>query len=560
MSRRIASVLAALTLAAGIPAPARATHPELYCSDTRASNRAPATGVADDAGDIRVYAIQYKQEVRSVESYETFRHKIDCLVRDFVRFPRDRYGHLLPPETPTIVAFNEDIGLATLATGTRGAAARAFATYGPKDPQSIPGAIGSFATLAASYQPAVAWYASKEPETNPQRLILAAATDTFARGFMRTFSDLARTYGVYVVASNNQAEFSETSDPAAVAALHDPDLSAEYASGRLRTVYEAVDDDARPESVGVGRGGIDVYNQAWMWAPTPGTTDYARARFERFNGGPLSAGDPRANVVAVTRKTPLTSIEQQVLDLSDDFDLSPANTGPFCLASVDDPGCRARIGFGISLPAFQWGSAFGVPFGGDPCAKPATWMRCLDARGVTLFLQPEANSGMWAEYIDCGWKPCAFQSLSWLDSAWRAVADPTVRNIRYAITPFMVGNLVDLTFDGQSSIFERCVARDDGADTCDGNVPRTHAGASYFEDCGARTERCDDPALKPYSGHKSETIAMVPWVIDECPPCLGPIADRERLAARSRAMQAGTGSPVENDYLETAIWADLDFD
>jgi hypothetical protein len=29
---------------------------------------------------------------------------------------------------------------------------------------------------------------------------------------------------------------------------------------------------------------------------------------------------------------------------------------------------------------------------------------------------------------------------------------------------------------------------------------------------------------------------------------------------RAQTMQAGTGSPFENGYLETAIWADLDFD
>lgn len=527
--------------------PARATHPVPDCTPTHAARWKPATGAADPNGAVRVVAIQYKQDVRFVESYETFRHKMECLIHDFVPGIDEH-----EPHPPTIVVFNEDIGLATLATGSRGAAARAIANGPVKDPANIPGAIAAFATVGAGYARQVGYYTAKFPDTSPQRLILAAATDTFARGFMKTFSDLARRFGVYVVAANNQAEFKVTTDPVALAALADPDLASQYADGSLSSVYEAVD---VPGTSGAGRAGIDIHNTAYMWSPDPGVTPYADRRFAPYNGAPLTPDDPRANIVAVNTKTPLTSIEQEILDLSDGNDMSEANTGPFCF----DAACTVKIGFGISLPAFKWGTAYGVPFEGDPCASSATWMRCLDARGVNLLLQPEANSGMWAEYIDQGWKPPAFQSLSWLDSAWRAVADPTVKNIRYAVTPFMVGNLVDLTFDGQSAIFERCLPRA-GDDTCGGNVARTHVGANEFNTCGPYDSRCDDPALEPYAFEKRETLVMADWVAADCPLCLGPIANRERLASVSRAMQAGSGSPEENNYLETAVWADLAFD
>jgi hypothetical protein len=183
-------------------------------------------------------------------------------------------------------------------------------------------------------------------------------------------------------------------------------------------------------------------------------------------------------------------------------------------------------------------------------------MRCLDARGVNLFLQPEANPGMWADYIDVSWSPPAFQALSWLDSAWRAVADPTVSNIRYAVTPHLVGNLVDLTFDGQSVIFERCLPRGAGT-TCDGNNDSFgFVGTGTSVPCaGGVTARCDDPALAPYLeayNAGAHTLAQAPWVMDG--------NDREALAARARAMQAGSGSVFENAYIETAIYADLDFD
>ena len=72
-------------------------------------------------------------------------------------------------------------------------------------------------------------------------------TDTFARGFMQTFSDMARRYGVYVLGSNSQAPFRESTDPADVDALADPDLP------RPRSVFVATSDS--------------VYNEAFMWAP-----------------------------------------------------------------------------------------------------------------------------------------------------------------------------------------------------------------------------------------------------------------------------------------------------
>ena len=44
-----------------------------------------------------------------------------------------------------------------------------------------------------------------------------------------------------------------------------------------------------------------------------------------------------------------------------------------------------------------------------------------------------------------------WQPLSWMGSAYRAVSDPTV-HFDYAVNPFMVGNLSDTPFDGQSAI------------------------------------------------------------------------------------------------------------
>src|SRR5207245_2462203 len=83
------------------------------CASLRARRWLPATGHAQDSAKLRVVGIQYKQDVRHVESYDSFRTKMRCLIEDHV-------VPLVQPGLPMLVVFNEDIGLMTLATGTRG--------------------------------------------------------------------------------------------------------------------------------------------------------------------------------------------------------------------------------------------------------------------------------------------------------------------------------------------------------------------------------------------------------------------------------------------------------
>jgi len=541
---------------------ARSAVAAVDCSDTHLGNRtAQATGhTTATRNAVRVFAMQYRQDLAYAKTYATFRHKMECLLLDYV-VPN------LSTTTPNVVVFNEDIGLATLGIGTRGAGARAIAASPLKDPANLYGAIAAFAAVGAGYAPQIAYYAAHSPHTSAMRLILAAATDTFVRAFMQTFSDLARTYKVYIVAANNQAEFRElavATHPAA-AVLIDPGLALKYATGALKTVYQAVD-SAGPgvsdSNAGSSAAGINVYNKAFMWSPNPGVEPYATQRFATYAlNGVMTKSDPRSNLIAVVKKTPITPIEQSLLDLTDDGDMTVENTGPFPLSGVPTTAQNpaplppsVAIGFGISLPAFEWGTDFGHAFSGNPCAHSTTWMRCLDARNVNIFLQPEANPGCcWADYIDAGWTPPAWQALSWLDSAWRAVADPT-SHIRYSVTPMMTGNLVDLAFDGQSAIFERCSIM--SHDYCTANTPSTFVGAKDFIACPKPSNHCDDSRLAPYAGPLRETIAIAPWVLGDA-ASLSPAANRDALAARSHAMLAGSGSPYENGYLETAIWADL---
>jgi hypothetical protein len=400
---------------------------------------------------------------------------------------------------PNLVAFNEDIGLMTLATGSRGAQARAlFADPGRApscESQGLPcGAAAALAAVSAGYAPQLAAYRARFPALNPISGTFVAATDTFVRGFMQTFSDIAKRYGIYILGSSDQAPFRESTDPSDIQTFHDPDLPPP------RSVYVATSDR--------------VYNEVFMWGPRDVRGD-----------GP----QPLRNLVASNRKVPLTDIEHQF-----QFSDGPA-TGPEAIANLRPyrlPGTSARIGFATSLPAFVFGDGADRPAAGHECDDVSrTYMRCLDKLGANLVIQDEANSGRWADNTGCGghcWQP-----LEWMTSTWRTVSDPDVR-FAYNVTPMMVGNLADLPFDGQSTITQRGL--DDRGCTYIGN---------------AQFQPGDPERLRPDAGAKPQFLALTPWVRPDGP--------REALHATGAKLAPGSHDPLENDYLETAIAADLPF-
>ena len=269
----------------------------------------------------------------------------------------------------------------------------------------------------------------------------------------------------------------------------------------------------KPDSVFVATA-PQVYNEAFLWAP----------RFVRREG-PL----PLRNVVAENRKVPLTPIEQ-ALQLT-----SGPSSGADGIANVRPyrlPGTRARMAFATSLPAFTYGYDFGMkPPGLDPCSDLSTYyMPCLERLGANLVMQDEANPGPWAGTGGQG----AWQPLEWMGSTWRASADPTV-SFDYNVTPHLVGNLADLAFDGQTAITERGLR---GPRRC------TYIG-------NRRALPADQPPFRRYAGPKRQFLAIAPWVRPD-----GPRPELEQAAAR---LSGFSGSKIENDYLETAVIADLPF-
>lgn len=456
------------------------------CAALRPHRWAPAIGTADARGDLRVVGIQYKQDVAHVTDYDAFRTTMRCLVEDLV-VPLQVRGR------PTLVVFNEDIGLMTLAVGRRGATVRAEAASPLRAPAPDVAPLGAAAALGqlnAAYAPQVAAYQARFGPVDPRKQVLLAATDTFVRAFSQTFSDIARDYGVYVVAANNMAAYRASTDPADLALFADPEVPG------AREAYVAT----------TGH----VANTAFVWGPR--------------DVHPTAPSGER-NLLHRNEKVPLTDTEATLLAL----DAGPS-TGPAAIANVTGPRIAShRIGLATSLPAFQYGYPFAQrPKAFAPCADTSrTYMACMDAQGVDVVVQDEANPGAWASYQAGGWQP-----LEWMSSTWRAVTDPTV-HFGYNITPMLVGNLLDLPFDGQSAITSRT----------GGQPPRAYIGNREHLD------RRDPAAYQVYAGTKPHFLALAPWVTPDMP--------RPALAATAARLAPGSGDALENDYLETAVYADL---
>jgi glycerophosphoryl diester phosphodiesterase len=503
--------LAARTVAAAAPRQAAApgTPSDATCRSARASRTlAPVTTFDPKPGAPRVFAMQFKQDARHVVTYAAFRAKIECTLREMV-------VPFLAKDRPNVVAFNEDIGLATIATGSRGRLARDIFT----DPSLSPscngsagapcGAFGALTAVKAAYGKETAAYQARFPDLNPVSGIFVATTDTFARGWMQTFSDLSHKYGVYMLGSNDQPLFRESTDPAEIATFADPDLPE------------------RPSSVFVATSPA-VYNEAFLWGPRD-----VRA------SGPA----PLRNVVARNKKVPVTPIEELI-------NLTPGpRTGPDAIENVAPyalPGTQARISFATSLPAFVYGA---LPPGTDPCSDVAKYyMRCIDKLGANLVMQDEANPGSWAAYTakdspDRG----AWQTMSWMTSTWRASVEPSV-GFAYNVTPHLVGNLADLPFDGQTAITQRGLSGGAGRASCN------YVGSSRFipgTDPESFLIGGEELPVRPFAGPKQEFLAMVPWVRADGP--------RPELESAAKALTPEGNGPGENDYLETAIVADLPF-
>ncbi|WP_221089714.1 nitrilase-related carbon-nitrogen hydrolase [Deinococcus aquaedulcis] len=201
--------------------------------------------------------------------------------------------------------------------------------------------------------------------------------------------------------------------------------------------------------------------------------------------------DPQGDLIGTADKVHLTPDEE-----AGGVDLSPGRLDELRVF----PTPAGDLGVAISLDAFR-----------------ADVIGRLEAQGCTVLLQPDANGSPWTarEGLPPDPDDVRDQPVAWLESSWQVTA--TSPQIRYAVNPMVVGNLLDLTFDGQSAIT--------------GPAEEAPAPRSYV-------------MTEPRPGF----LALAPWVGD------GP---HERLRTLGTQRAAGSGHPDENAYHTGVLSADL---
>ncbi len=227
--------------------------------------------------------------------------------------------------------------------------------------------------------------------------------------------------------------------------------------------------------------------------------------------------NPEGEIVHRTKKVHLVPEEKDLLDLTN------GNLSDVTVYNIE--GTRINLCVGISLDAFK-----------------DDFVQHVDSLGCNVFLQPDANPGMWA-YFYPYWQPD-----DWLGSV---LGTMQYTNIQYNVNPMMTGNFFDMVFDGQSAItakFDSDIRRDVNYI---GNQPLTPDYDSKF----------------PAGGF----LLLGPWVMADPKEMDANLSlDERRSILRDKSLALASPSACvsneldeslcgadENNYLETILWADL---
>lgn len=533
-------VVSALLIPTAAPASTASTAGAAGAAGGTGSRACPAPGfarVTHGSGNVQVFAVQVAQQPATASSIAAIDRQVGCLFATEVA-PYRR------PGVPGLVVFDEVGTLSFALQGGRGAAARLLAASPaaglPGQVTNEPlGALGEgLGLLAAGYAPQIAFYAARFPRadagelvgdagrlaggsvTVPADRVFLALTDTYVAAIWSSFRADARRYGVEVVVG-------------AVLPVLDGERACAAAGYRGWPACPGWRLTTEPADVAA------IGGPAVPGAPT-GARQVAVADTATVENVALVFG-PGGQLVAVQPKVNLTPLEAEL-----GWQAAPPST--IRTVPMLRPGGRAvpgvRLGIATSLDAFEHAG------GRHPCRRPTAYVACLDHLGATLLVQPDFNDGVphcpsWSTFgARCGaaqWQPLAWMMSSWYDvEARTAGGAPLYPSLRAAVNAFMVGNLYDLTGDGQSAIVVR-----------GGGGLGAYAGdrrAAVYRQAGPATPYPDPAGTSPLAspaapvslaqldGLQPGFVAMAPWVL---PPSATVVRAAAGIPAGSpRALQS----------------------
>jgi hypothetical protein len=440
------------------------------------------------AAPVRMFAVGYKQRLADVVTYQTFRDKMFALT-----------DASFPGRAGLVQAGVDDVA-SHLQPADAGAPPLALVNF-PEDVGLIAGLIGSrgaaaratpnsaftILQLSNAYNTLVQHYTTQYGSTGSFVAdTFVAVTDTFYRAVYETFREIAVTYGVYVTLSADLAparRVEEADDPALVALLRDPDEPARtYA-------YEALSNQVR--------------NAVFLFAPDGEILvpqpDGSTLRSPSETGGAILPSITKAYLVPLE----LDLLGLQVTSVRD-------------MDVIDTP--VGRIGVVISKDA--WMTDVNDRF---------------EAKNAQVLVQSEAFSD-WA-FGTAEWSPDVFKEggFSFLQKSPSFVVN---------VAPCLTGHLIDITFDGQSTIIGK----------------KTKASPGPLSPANAWVGQNPDGGF----------LAVGPWVIDDPGignPGLTLAQRRTQLVATGTALLPASATPCPDDltpgacrngYRESVVHADVD--
>jgi predicted amidohydrolase len=394
-----------------------------------------ALAVPARAKTVRVFAVGNKVRVDDVVSPQTFHDKMFAMMdatfpgrADFVQAGVDDVASHIKPAD----ASAPDLVLVNFPEDV-GLVAAMTGSLGAGSRASTNSAAAFF-QLIRNYSQQEDYYGAKFGRLPLLRQLLLALTDVNYRVVYETYRDIAVTYGVYVSAGVNVAaarRIEYANDPFHVALLRNPDES-----GRTYA-YEAIEPS--------------VYNTTMIFRPD------GEVMVPDDAGGVVPAPSGTGGVYRGSiNKAYLTPAELNTLTLS----VAPVQG----LDVLDTP--LGRLGVVISKDA---------------------WMVDVndryDTKRANLLIQSEAFSAWAFSASDDG--PNVLK-----EGGFGAVQRNP--NVLYNVVPALTGNLIDVTFDGQSAIIGKRTTADPGP------LSPTNAWIAQNPDSGFLTIApwvIDDPAL-----------------------------------------------------------------
>jgi hypothetical protein len=438
------------------------------------------------AKTVRLFAVGNEVRVEDAVSVQSFRDKMFALIdaslpnrANFVQAGVDDVASHVKPADPSA----PDLVLVNFPEDV-GLVAALTGSKGAQS-RSTTTTTGAFFFLLQAYNNQMNYYRLKFPGIPQLRQLLLALTDINYRVVYETYRDIAMTYGVYVSAGVNVADarrVESVDNPTLVNRLRNPDEP-----GRSYA-YEAVTPT--------------VYNTTMIFRPD------GEVMVPDGNGGVIAAPSATGGVLrGSVNKSYLTPVEIGLLTLS----FSPVRA----LDVLDTP--LGRLSVVISKDA---------------------WMvdvnERLDAKRANLLIQSEAFSAWAFSSSDDG--PDVLK-----EGGFGAVQRNP--NILFNVTPALTGNLIDITFDGQSAV----IGKRDGS--APGPLSATNAWVGQNPDRGF--------------------LALAPWVIDDPGignPGLSLVDRRAQLRATGDELPPTGGTPCANTltvgacrggYRESIVFTDV---